>query len=104
MRPGLRGFFDSMAEYFADPGPEREADPREPVKLLYVNDETTADGVVPVFFAAHPKSGVFYPSVVIEVRPEEFEEILAGRLELPNGWVLGEEFFKAAATGHRDAV
>jgi uncharacterized protein len=23
MRPGLRGFFDSMAEYFADPGPER---------------------------------------------------------------------------------
>ncbi len=50
------------AHYAVEPGieliiqlvasPDREADPTEPIKLLEVNQNTTADGVHPVFFGA----------------------------------------------------
>jgi hypothetical protein len=79
--------------------PEREADPKEPVKLLEVNQYTTADGIHPVFFGPHAASGILYPSVIIEVTPSEYEQIQRDPASLPNGWRLGREFAKATPAG-----
>lgn len=95
------------AHYVIEPGielivrlvtsPEREADPSEPIKLLEVNHDTTADGIRPVFFGPHAASGIFYPSVIVEVTPEEFDQIRRDPASLPNGWRLDHEFAKPAA-------
>jgi hypothetical protein len=76
--------------------PLNEDSPSEPIKLLEVNEESSMSGVVPVFFGAHAASGIFFPSVIVEVRPEEFELILCGQLSLPNEWILGPEYVPAA--------
>jgi hypothetical protein len=99
------------AHYAIEPGialiiqllasPDREADPEEPVKLLEVNQNTTANGIRPVFFGPHAASGIFSPSVIVEVTPEEFEQIQRNPNSLPNGWRLGQEFAKAAPAGQR---
>ncbi len=66
-----------------------EASPSEPVKLLEVNENTFASGIVPVRFGRSLEVAV--PSVIVEVTPEEFDRIVAGQLALPNGWRLGGE-------------
>ena len=58
--------------------PMDEDSSSEPIKLLEVNEETSMSGVVPVFFGAHAASGIFFPSVIVEVRPEEFEQMRLG--------------------------
>ncbi|MEO6434526.1 MAG: hypothetical protein ABIP55_02040 [Tepidisphaeraceae bacterium] len=68
-----------------------EADPTAPIKLLEVNANTTAVGLRPVYFGSDPVGGIFYPSAIIEVTPEEFEDILREPERLPNGWKLGPE-------------
>src|SRR4051794_22781654 len=85
LEPGLRAVRRLIA---ASP---LEEDPREPVKLLEANEHTTADGIVPVYFGAHPASGIHYPSVIIEVTPEEYDQIRHDEKLLPNGWKLGPE-------------
>jgi hypothetical protein len=99
------------AHYAIEPGIEliiqlvassdREQDSKEPIKLLEVNQNTTADGVRPVFFGPHTASGIFYPSAIIEVTPNEYEEIQHDPASLPNGWRLGREFARAAPAGQR---
>lgn len=94
------------AHYSVEPGivhivrvlaaPEREADAREPIKLLEVNRDTTADGIRPVYFGPHAASGIFFPSVVIEVTPEEFEGIRGDPSALPNDWRIGDDLPRAA--------
>ena len=74
----------------------REAEAREPVKLLEVNPATSPSGVLPIAFAADPPD-VPFPSVVVEVTPEEFTRITQGQLALPNGWALGATLYDAAA-------
>jgi hypothetical protein len=69
-----------------------EAAESEPVKLLEVNPNTPKDGIIPVYFSAHPDSGAFYPSIIIEIHPEEMGELMQGTLKLPDGWSLGPEF------------
>jgi hypothetical protein len=64
--------------------------PKEPIKLLEVNNSTIPSGVMPIEFSPHPPSGIVYPSVIVEVTPEEYDEIEQGRLPLPNQWHLGE--------------
>ncbi|HEV3257149.1 MAG TPA: hypothetical protein VG013_09740, partial [Gemmataceae bacterium] len=73
---------------------EVEVRPVEPIKLLEVNANTIPSGVLPVSFGPAPASGVPYPSVIVEVSPEEFNKIQAHELPLPKGWVLGEEMPK----------
>ena len=99
------------AHYAIEPGieliiqlaasPDREADPKEPIKLLEVNQYTTANGIHPVFFGPHAGSGIFYSSVIVEVTPSEYEQIQRHPTSLPNGWQLGREFAKAAPAGQR---
>lgn len=74
-----------------------EQDPKEPVKLLEVNPNTTADGIRPVFFGPHPSSGIFFSSVIVEVTPGEFHQIETGATKLPNNWSLGPELFRGEA-------
>ena len=72
-----------------------EADAREPVKLLEVNPATSPSGVFPIAFAADPPS-IPFPSVVVEVTPDEYARIEHGDLRLPNDWTLGVTLYAAA--------
>jgi hypothetical protein len=76
---------------------EVEVRPVEPIKLLEVNANTVPSGVLPVHFGPAPASGIPYPSVIVEVSPEEFDKIQAEELKLPKGWQLGEEMPKPPA-------
>ncbi len=99
------------AHYAIEPGielivqliaaPDREVDVKEPIKLLEVNQNTTTDGIRPVFFGAHLESGIYYPSVIVEVTPREYERLHRDPNSLPNGWRLGHEFAKAVPAGPR---
>ncbi|HSI33300.1 MAG: hypothetical protein ACAI43_11725 [Phycisphaerae bacterium] len=78
--------------------PDRESDVSEPVKLLEVNRDTSLDGIVPVHFGPHAASGTFFPSIIVEVRPEEYEQIQSGQLRLPHGWQLGPSYRRPAVS------
>ena len=69
---------------------EAESRPNEPIKLLEVNQFTVPSGVMPLQFASSPNHGIHYPSVIIEVTPEEFERIQKRELALPKNWTLGD--------------
>jgi len=66
----------------------------EPIKLLEVNPDTPPSGIVPIVFGPDPD--VPYPSVVVEVTPQEFENLRRGELCLPEGWTLGATLYEAA--------
>jgi hypothetical protein len=65
--------------------PRIEAKPDEPIKLLEVNRHTIPTGVMPLHFRALPSRGIEYPSVIVEVTPDEFRRIQARELALPDG-------------------
>ncbi len=75
---------------------DSEADSSEPIKLLEVNPDTSASGILPIAFGADPPN-IPFPSVVIEVTEGEFDEIQNGRLFLPEGWQLGNTLYPTAA-------
>jgi hypothetical protein len=79
--------------------PDEESD-REPVKLLEVNPDTVPAGIVPVRFWPHPHSGAPYSTVIVEVTPEEYEEIKIGNLPLRDGWTLGAPITRPNGTAH----
>ncbi|HEY8751112.1 MAG TPA: hypothetical protein VIM11_24225 [Tepidisphaeraceae bacterium] len=95
VEPGIAQIFRLLADA------QLESAPNEPVKLLEVNQDTTADGIRPVFFGPHPASGIYCPSVIVEVTPEEFDQIQRGSIKLPNKWRIGSEMPRpvVAATG-----
>ena len=72
--------------------PDAEARPDEPIKLLEVNQFTVPSGVMPLQFSPAPDLGIHYPSVIVEVTPDEFQKILSYELKLPNGWSIGEPY------------
>lgn len=75
---------EEIVLYSADHGVERVE--REPLKLLEVNANTISSGVMPLHFGPAPEFGFDYPSVIIEVTPEEYDQIRSHRLRLPAGW------------------
>jgi hypothetical protein len=68
-----------------------EDDPNEPIKLLELNRNTIASGIVPVYFG--PSDEVPYPSVVVEVTESEFVNVERQSLKLPEGWRIGEVLY-----------
>jgi hypothetical protein len=68
--------------------------PTEPIKLLEVNQNTVASGVLPLRFGPAPASGITFPSIIVEVTPEEYERIRKKELALPQGWGAEEELLK----------
>lgn len=73
---------------------EAEVIRSEPIKLLEVNENTVESGVMPLHFGPAPASGILYPSIIIEVTPNEFQKIQSHELKLPEGWEIGEELPK----------
>jgi hypothetical protein len=70
---------------------EVEAGRDEPIKLLMVNENTVESGVMPLHFGPVPAIGIPYPSILIEVTPNEVQKIQSHELKLPEGWEIGEE-------------
>ena len=62
-------------------------------------DEEETSVIMPIEFGPAPASGVHFPSIILEVTPDEYEKIKTGELVLPNGWEIGEEIPRAAP-GH----
>jgi len=79
--------------------PDCDALPDTPIKLLEVNDNTIASGVMPVHFGLVAGSGVPFQSVIVEVTPEEFELIKRDELKLPAGWSMGEPLLRSVSEG-----
>jgi hypothetical protein len=73
-----------------------EESPSEPIKLLEVNENTVPTGVMPLGFDPAPAGGIPFPSIIIELTPDEFKKLEVQELTLPNGWQLGEELPKSA--------
>lgn len=58
------------------------------IRLLEVSSSApTTRELFPFAFAARPDQGVPFPSVVLLVSPDEWDEIQEDRLNLPPGWV-----------------
>jgi hypothetical protein len=85
--------------YWITSAHESESSPTEPIKLLEANENTIPSGIMPIQFGPSPASGVFYPSVIVEVTPSEFAKIQSGELLLPQSWSLGEEIPKSTQEG-----
>lgn len=79
-----------------------EAEAREPVKLLEVNPATSPSGIFPIAFGAAPPA-VPYPSIVVEVTPDEFRRVERGELALPHDWRLGPTLYGGEAPAHAEA-
>jgi hypothetical protein len=73
---------------------EVEFRPNEPIKLLEVNENTVPSGIMPIQFGPSPASGINYPSIIVEVTPDEFQQIQNHQLELPHGWKIGDSIPK----------
>jgi hypothetical protein len=73
---------------------EVEAIPAEPIKFLEVNAATVPTGVMPLQFGPVPSSDIRFPTVIIEVTPDEYQRIQDRELKLPEGWDLREELAK----------
>jgi hypothetical protein len=56
----------------------------EPLKLLMVGSDRTPVGVVPLYFGACKE--LPYAVVIIGLAEEEYPELLAGNVKLPEGW------------------
>lgn len=69
----------------------------EPIKLLEVNSNTVPSGVMPLYFGPAPASGIPYPSVIVEVTPDEYMRIQSNELKLPAGWDISEALPKPSA-------
>ena len=76
---------------------EVEFRPDEPIKLLEVNENTVPSGIMPIQFGPSPASGLHYSTIILEVTPDEFEQIRNNELRLPNGWTIGEPIPRTAA-------
>lgn len=63
---------------------KNEDDPREPIKLIEVNDQTVSTGSFEAYGFA-PTLDVPFPTLIAEVTPGELEELRrSGRI--PEGW------------------
>jgi hypothetical protein len=80
--------------------PELENSLNEPIKLLEVNGTTVPSGVMPLAFGAIPERGIPYASVIVEVTPDEYQQIRRDQLKLPTGWSLGEMIPRPIASPH----
>lgn len=66
------------------------------IGLLEVNKDTIPSGVVPLFFG--PTKTYQYPTLIIEMTPDEFEQMKRGddSVRLPPEWELGTIIEKPA--------
>lgn len=75
--------------------------PNEPIKLLDVNENTVPSGIMPIHLGPSPASGRNFPTIIVEVTPDEFQKIQNRQFELPHGWEVGEPIPRPAADALR---
>jgi hypothetical protein len=76
---------------------DKEADPKEPIKLIEINAQTIATGRFEAYgFAPTPE--VPYPTLIVEVTPAEFVELRESG-KIPDNWDIAgaKQFFPSAA-------
>ena len=73
----------------------------ERISLLEVNENTIPSGIVPIPFDPIPASGIHFPSIIVEVTPDEFAKIQRNELSLPDGWRLGSRIPRSRENGGR---
>ena len=72
--------------------PLDDQDPNDPIRLLEVVEGTFARGIEPVGFTADTTHGINYPSIIIEISPEEYETVRKDGFHFGNrDWTIGEE-------------
>jgi hypothetical protein len=72
--------------------PIDQTDPDDPIRLLEVVKGTFERGIEPVGFTADPAHGVEYPSIIVEISPEEYKTVSQGKLHFANReWTIGAE-------------
>lgn len=70
---------------------DQEESDAEPLKLLEINQDTfPTDEIWPLGFDGTAASGN-YPTILMEITPQQFEDLRANRRRLPHEWKLGEE-------------
>jgi len=79
---------DIVAIYRIEASGGLEASPTEPIKLLEVTPNTSASGIMPVYLSPDAGAGILFPSTIIDITPQEWEDVKAGRLALPKGWTF----------------
>lgn len=85
---------DLVQEHFElEPDLERiiwlKKGPASEIRLLEVNRNTAATGLVEVFGFA-PSVDVPYPLRIAEITPEEWKRVQNGNISLPESWSLEE--------------
>ena len=71
--------------------PVNEENPEDPIKLLEVVEGTIERGIEPIAFPADPAHGLYYPSIVVEISPAEYEAIPRDGHLGYDGWTVGRE-------------
>lgn len=85
----------SVAKVFRINGlTKNEANDIDAFGLLEVNDFTISAGIMPVEFGPDPRDGYHCSAIIVEITPEEFDQIQSGELALPQGWSVGNEIPK----------
>ncbi|MCP4109126.1 MAG: hypothetical protein GY749_26950 [Desulfobacteraceae bacterium] len=74
---------------------EGEESPNEPIKLLEVTEMTVKTGIIPVYFG--PSDDNPYPQVIIEITPDEYDDLKSKKITLPYNWSVGELLYKKAS-------
>jgi hypothetical protein len=74
-------------------------DDDEPVKLLEVVDGSVAKDTFAVGFAPAPNAGIRYPSVIVEIAPQQLTDLKDRGFVKIRGreWKIGEEVFREKA-------
>lgn len=72
--------------------PMDDQDPKDPIRLLEVVEGTLAMGIEPIGFTADPARGIEYPSVIVEISPEEYNSVRTGTIRFADrDWTIGTE-------------
>jgi hypothetical protein len=72
--------------------PLDEQVPNDPIRLLEVVEGTFSRGIEPVGFTADPAHGIDYPSIIVEISPDEYKSVRDGKVRFANrDWTVGRE-------------
>ena len=63
----------------------------EPIKLLEIVDATIERGIEPVYFVADPSRGIRYPSLIVELSPNEYKTLPRPIRFRTQTWHVGRE-------------
>jgi hypothetical protein len=72
--------------------PMDEQDPKDPIRLLEVVEGTLAMGIEPIGFPADSARGIEYPSMIVEISPDVYENVRTGIIRFADrDWTIGTE-------------